>query len=107
MGYYPVSITIRTDKSQYFVYDTVTIEVCARKNGSPAPAEKVRLSVHHPAGARIFFKQLITNQSGVASVSFNLKKTADPGSYSVEAHSADGSMGLSSFLVFGLPHIKK
>ncbi|MDW7650586.1 MAG: MG2 domain-containing protein [Bacillota bacterium] len=100
MQYYPVSLSIRTDKSQYTGYENVIITVFVAKDGVPSKGERIRLLIFQPSGKRIFNSRLTTDSFGVAVALFHLQKPKVSGNYSVEAHSTDGSMGLSSFLVF-------
>lgn len=97
--YSGVYLTVNTDQASYAELDQVTVTIYAQKNGAPAPKERIRIAVFRPTGKRTFISTLHTDVYGIAIVVFRLGSKDGSGSYSVEAHSSDGSMGLSSFLV--------
>ncbi len=100
MQYDPMSIAVTTDRSEYASNDNVTITVFTQKNDLPASKERLQVIVYRPAGKRIFRSSTTTDMYGISVVVLHLDKNQEPGSYHVEVHSKDGSMGLSSFLVF-------
>jgi uncharacterized protein YfaS (alpha-2-macroglobulin family) len=94
-----VSLKVNTEQSTYRVADVVIIKISLMINNLPAAEKRIRTTVYRPNGTKSFHKYLSTDQNGLASAVFPMEKKDPPGSYAVEAHSPDGSMALTSFIV--------
>ena len=94
----PVSLVVGLNKSNFSVGEHVNIFVHVNRNAVPVPNEIVRIAVFRPTGEKVFSESVHTDKRGQAMAVYHLKKSA-PGSYFIEAHNSDGSMGLTSFLV--------
>ena len=92
-------LSVYTDQGNYAELEQVTVTIHAQKNDLPAANEQIRLAVIRPNGKRTFTTTLHTDIYGIAITVFRLSPKDGSGSYSVEAHTKDGSMGLTSFLV--------
>jgi uncharacterized protein YfaS (alpha-2-macroglobulin family) len=95
----PVSLTAVTEKSNYSLFDQVKIQIMMKRGGIPAAGERIRIIVYRPTGSKVINTVIYTDNNGIALTLFQLKKKEPSGSYAVEAHSDDGSMALTSFLV--------
>lgn len=92
-------LSVATDKSAYEYREHVKITVQASFANRPAAKRRLRIAVFRPSGLRTFGGFFHTDNNGVAIAVFQLHRLDFPGSYSVEVHSKDGTMGLTSFLV--------
>jgi uncharacterized protein YfaS (alpha-2-macroglobulin family) len=93
------TLIVITEKSNYGVGERVVIRAALKYNGLPGVNESIRLVVRRPDGSAASRISLTTDSLGIAADTFTLKKKDPPGSYAIEAHSAAGSMALTSFLV--------
>ena len=92
---YAASVTVKTDKSQYYQGDAVHI------SGTAPAGSQVAIQVKDPGGSTIFVDQ-VTASGGTFSTSFRLKSNAKLGTYTVYASCSAGK-ATTTFKVVSRP----
>lgn len=94
------SVRVETNKSEYILPESVIVTVFLNLNQKPVANGVVKVFIYEPNVNRLFRSSVTTDRYGIATVVFRLQKKHAIGSYSLEVHTADNTMGLTSFLVF-------
>ena len=94
-----LTVTVQTDKSEYVNGENVSIKISVSQAKQPALQKLVNLSIFAPDGKKVYRAALRTNNQGIATALYRIRKTDETGHYYVEAQSEDEAIALNAFII--------